>query len=117
MPTSAAMRCAVARLSPDSMTARTPSALSARIASAAVSRVASAIAMTATALPSIATCTVVRPCPASSAAREPRPSRLTLSRASRRLLPIGEAPAFDDGEHAVTGDSLERFDPGQRQRA
>jgi hypothetical protein len=41
------MRCAAARLSPESMTGRTLSSVSERIASAAVSRVASAIAMTA----------------------------------------------------------------------
>ena len=43
MPSSAATRSAVARLSPESMTGRTPSSLSAAIASAAVSRGASAI--------------------------------------------------------------------------
>ena len=69
------------------MTGRTPSSRSALIASAEVSRGASAIAMTAAALPSMATCTLVRPSPASSSERAASPSRATPSRSSRRALP------------------------------
>ena len=58
------------------------------MASAAVSRGASAMAMTATARPSRATWMVVRPSPASSAARSASPSSEMPSRSSSRALPI-----------------------------
>ena len=107
MPSSAATRSAVARLSPESMTGRTPSSRSAPMASAAVSRGASAMAMTAAALPSMATCTLVRPWPASSSERAARPSRRDAFALQQAGVADGEAVAVDGGEQSVARDGLE----------
>ena len=66
IPSWPAMRCAVASLSPLSMTTSTPKSCSAATAAAEVSRTASASAITPTPCPSTATSTAVRPLAARS---------------------------------------------------
>ena len=89
MPSSAAIRSAVCRLSPVSMTGRMSCSLErldrvvgGRLAAHRRSR------STPTARPSIATCTTVRPCPPARARGVVRPSSSMPSRSSRRPLPI-----------------------------
>ncbi len=100
------MRAAVAWLSPESMTARTPCSRSERMASADVARAASATAMTAAALPSMATWMLVRPWPASSSERaaSASPGMLPLE---QRGVADGQPVAVDGRQETAAGDRLE----------
>ena len=109
MPSSAAMRSAVARLSPESMTGRTPSSRSAPMASAAVSRGASAIAMTAAAWPSTATCTLVRPCAGQLVGARGQAVAGDVLALQQAGVADREAVTVDGGEQSVAGDGLERL--------
>ena len=86
-PSWAAIRFAVASLSPVSMTTSTPASFNAATAAAEVGRGASAIPINATASPSTATQTTVRPVEARSSRRVFIEPRSTPSRSIRRTFP------------------------------
>ena len=87
MPSCPAMRSAVAWLSPVSMTTSTPDSVSAATAAADVGRGASAMPISATARPSTATHTTVRPAEAISSRRAASVPRSTPLASMRRVFP------------------------------
>ena len=87
MPSSAAIRAAVAALSPVSITTSTPRSRNSATAAAEVGRTASAMPKTATARPSTAASTEVLPAAASASCRGPSTPTSTDSASISRRLP------------------------------